>query len=253
MPLGKIVRVVKATGGGSRGRASRSTNIVSKPAYNKRRNKRKYKVAKSFRQAYNKMLPSKEIKFLFQDATMNTNSLANATHIQDLTTIVQGTQMNQRLGSNIHVSYVHFKGSIASNSTVKYKSLRLLLIREINHGKLNTTTFADLLTLSNGYGNIAPSQIQSDGADRVNREQYSVYFDKRYKVPLESEGVRYINERVRISKVVPYAFAEATSSDTIRGHFYLIALLYDNDTATSTTTCPFLLNVTTYFKDFHKM
>lgn len=250
MTAGRMVRVVRATGGGTRGTASRSTNLVSRPRY-KRKNKRKVTVAKSFRQAYNKMQPSKEVKYLFQNATMSTSSLANAVMSQDLTSLIQGTQLNQRLGPSIHLSYVHLKGSIASNSTVKYKSLRLIIIREYNNQHL-TAAWADLLTNAGAYTNIAPTQIQSDGADRINREQYQVFFDKRYKVPLESEGVRYINERVRINRVVPYELANGANNVTVRGRFLCIAMLYDNDTTTSVTTCPFLLNIVSFFKDHNK-
>ncbi len=159
--------------------ARNSTNVVYKRnRYVRRRRGKKAMPAKSFKIAYNKMLPVKEARF-DMDKAMSTDTLANRTQSSVISTIGQGSQMNDRLGNSIYISYVFIKGSIGNNSTTKSKFMRIIILHEHNEGSLSLTTFSDLY-LNSGFASLAPSGTAPDGEFPVNREQYRVYYDSKF-------------------------------------------------------------------------
>ena len=128
----------------SKKKSTKSANIITKKKTNKKKNTKQV-VASSFKQAYQALQPSKELRLDFNDIAMDTaTSMASRSHATYLDTIAQGTQMNQRLGCQIHMSYLHARISVANNSTVKTKAFRVLLLREVNYGGLPIGSLTNL-------------------------------------------------------------------------------------------------------------
>lgn len=233
-------------------RSSNSANV-----YYKKRKPRKYKkkaqVAKSFRVAFHKMQPSKEIRYDVQDLAMDTStSVASRLEAKYLDSIVQGTQLNHRLGSNVHISYVHIRGTVQSNSTAKAKALRVLLLREVNLGSIDITTFADLFKGPGSSATYAPIGTQRDLQWPVNNEKAYTLYDRTHVIKPEYEGITHFNKKVRVNKIVRYPANDAAAYNPYHGHLILIMLLADCDNTTSATTVVLSTGVRVFFKDYHK-
>ena len=226
---------------------ARSTNIVMKRKKS-RKNTKKKAVAPSFKQAWHMMQPSKEIRFDSNDTGMNTQtSIGSRTHHQVLDNIAKGTALNQRLGSTVHASYVHFKFTVANNSTVKSKAFRVLVVREVNKGGLDTSTMDDLFSKT-GTGFHTPNGTQADIKWPVNRNKLYVHYDKTFKIQPESENFLKKYLKIRLNSNYRYA-PNSTDSTPYHGYTYLIVLLSDLDNTTTTTTCVFDSSIRVFFKD----
>lgn len=232
-------------------RSSNSANV-----YYKKRKPRKFKkkaqVAKSFQVAFHKMQPSKEKRFPIVDTTMVTNgTIGQRSESLYLDNIAQGSQMNQRLGSNIHVSYVHLRGTIQNDSTVKAKKMRFLILREVNLGGLNLSTLAGLIRYE-GTSSGPPVGKQSDVAWPVNREVAYTLFDKVVNIPIEADGIAYFNYKLRINRLVRYTSTDSTDVTPYHGHLIFVAFLVDCDNSASSGNVVFNCAARVFFKDYHK-
>lgn len=231
----------------------RSANIVYKTT---RKNKRKYGkrpvVAKPYRQAYNMLQPSKEKRFDFTDLAMFTNGTLSArTEYLQLDNISQDTDANSRLGSQIHMSYVHLKGTLTSNELNKTKALRFLIFREVNLGGFDPATMNYLFK---GVGGLsyAPIGTQQDQIWPLNRELVQPIFDKRVVIPPENYSLKFINYKIRINKKVRYSPMVSTATSPYHGRLFLVVLLSDCDNTTTATTVALSLGVRIFFKDGRK-
>lgn len=231
-----------------RRRVKGSANLVSVPTRRAKRKKAtKDVVARNFKIAYNKMIPSKQIQFNVTDVAMATDTLANRTNLVDLTSIAQGTQLNQRMRNKIHLSYVHIRGTIQSNAS-KAKFLRIVVFSERNNGTLNGTTFANLLH-DYAYDDQAPAGIQTDGRYKINPEQYRVHFDKVITLPTEVESAKHYFYKVRVNRRIYYPLAGSGTSACTNGKLYFISLLFDGDNGTEASSVIYSGLATAYFKD----
>lgn len=221
--------------------------------HNKTKSKPKAKAnaKKDFIKMYHKLQPSKELIFAHSDGGAETNTFANAVHVTRLDDCIQGTALNERMRSAIHMSYLHVRGGCVKNNTTKARGIRMLVIRERNHNKLNTTTFADLFQIVNGYTTTAPSQFDADGAMRVNKEQYITLFDKVFSIPIESEGSLVVNEKIRLNQLQYYTRNAGTNTAT-RGQIYFITCLFEPDNTKTATTSPIEFALRVFFKDYNK-
>lgn len=228
-----------------------SANIVYKRKKTAK-NRKKAKVAPSFRMAFNKLAPSKEKRFDMNDTLFTNGLVSDRTRWIYLDQIAQGTQANQRLGSNIHVSYIHVKGMIQNNSVAKTKTLRLMILKEVNLGGLNTSTFA---ALWKGVGTTwyAPAGTADDVRWPLNKELVRTIYDRTYKITPEVEGVTKINVKRRINRIVRYTTNDSAKSDPYEGRLILLACLSDCDNVTTATTAIFSAGVRVFFKDYNKV
>lgn len=234
-------------------KASTSVNVVYRKPKPKKGYRKKAQVGKSFRIAYNKMQPSKEIRFEVSDGGMNTStSVASRTQAVLLDNITQGTQLNHRLQSNIHISYVQLRGTIQSNSTAKAKAMRVMIFREINNGGVNTSTYADLWKGPGSGTTYAPTGTASDIAWPLNRELVQPLYDKTYVIKPEYEGLTYFRKSVRVNKLVKYPVNDATDNTPYHGRLLLLYCLSDCDSTTSATTVILTSSARVFFKDYHK-
>lgn len=247
MGAGKLVRVTTSRRGDGQGN---SRNTVTVPTRRKARKTKKIP-AKSFKQAYNAMLPSKFIKFDLTDISMSSDTVVNAMQYVQLDNIGQGSQLNQRLQNAVYMSYLHIRGSIQSNSATKTKQIRVMVVQEVNQGDLNTTTFANLY-INNGATAVAPNGTQRDGSLNINRDFYHVIYDKRIKVQPEVYGSVILNHNIRIGRRIFYPINDSTSTIPKGGLTYLLFNLYDADNATSATTVILAGQANVYFKDYRK-
>lgn len=231
--------------------AGTSTNIYYvKPK--RKVNRKVLKVDRSFKQAFHKLQPTKEIRFDVTDLVMDTaTSVATRTKHAILDNIAQGTQLNQRLGSNIHMSYVHLKGTIQSNSTAKAKAMRIMIFKEVNNQGVNTTTYANLWK---GTGTItyAPLGLQSDTQWPLNRELVHPIYDRTFQVRPEYNGITRINIKKRINRIVKYQPNNSGATSPYHGRIFLLCCLADCDNSTSATTVILTLGVRVFFKDYFK-
>lgn len=229
---------------------SNAQNVVYK-----RRKPRKYRKkaqpSKSFQLAFHKLAPSKEIRFNLSEAMDTGSVIANRTVASYLDNIAQGSQLNQRLGSNIHVSWLHVRGTIQSDSTVKAKALRIMVLREVNLGGIDTSTYAGLWK-GLGTSVYAPTGTQTDINWPVNREKAYVLYDKTHIIKPEYEGITYVNKKVRLNKLVKYSPADPTDVSPYHGHLLFLACLADCDNSTSATKVMFNCSLRVFFKDYHK-
>lgn len=244
-------KVWLASKGAARSTAKSSTNLVYKKPYNKK-NKKKAKVAQSYRIAFNKLTPSKEVRKEFANHTLETQtSVASRTAFLILDQISQGALLNERLQSNIHMSYVHVHGTLQSNSTTKSKAFRLMLVREVNNGGIVTGTFANMWKGS-GTTTYAPTGTQDDVQWPVNREIAHRVFDKTYIIKPEHDGITKINHKIRINKVCKYCPNDSTSVQPYHGRLFLIGFYADCDNNPSATTAILNCGVRVFFKDYYK-
>lgn len=228
--------------------AYKSANLVSKYVKKKKPNKKNV-VAKSFAQAYYKMLPNKEIRFNLEDLAMFTNgTIADRSTYYFLDAIAQGTQNNQRQQSAVHMSYIHIRGTLQNNSNVKTKFVRMMIVRERNNGDFVSATMANLLR-GTGTAILAPTGVQTDGKVTINRDSYIPIYDKIYKVPIESEGAVVVKENIRINKRILYPRNNAAAFSPIHGQLVFIALLFDGDNTTTASTVTMGLEARVFFKD----
>ena len=229
----------------------RSANLVYK---RKKRYNRKAKavVAKPFRQAYNKLQPSKEKRFSFEDLAMATNgTLAQRTEYLALDTITQDSDANSRLGSQVHISYLHFKGTLSSNDLNKTKGFRIMVFREVNNGGFDPATM-NYLFKGVGTTTYAPIGTQQDLKWPLNREMVQPIFDKRIYITPESYGLKLFNYKIRINKLVNYQPMNTASSTPYHGRLFLVVCLADCDNVPSGTTVCLSAGTRTFFKDGRK-
>lgn len=228
--------------------AKNSTNLVRKP---QPKRKAKYGVSKSFRTAFNKMLPSKELRKDFTDIALFTNgTVADRTHYVYLDNIAQGTQYNQRIRNTVHVSWLHLNGTVQNDSTTKVKHIRFVVIKERNQGHFSSA-MTDLLH-STGTSSSAPSGYQGDGQLNINRDQYIIIYDRRRVVPIESEGALTIKEKIKINRLVMYPQNNSASSTPVDGHLILIVMVYDADNVPTATTVKMAILGRVFYKDYNK-
>lgn len=230
-------------------RRNTSANLVYKPK--RRQNRRKAVVAAPFRQAFYRMAPSKEIRKDIEDYTMNTStSVATRTEHEVLDNIAQGPQLNQRIGANVHASWLHIKGTVQSNSSVKSKALRVMVFREINLNGVNTTTFGAIWK-GVGSATYAPTGTQSDMHHPLNQDLVYPIYDKTHIIKPEYEGILNINKKIRINRVIKYS-PNTTASLPNHGRLILLYCLADCDNLTSATTVILSVSARLFFKDYNK-
>lgn len=231
--------------------AFKSANLIEKTVKKGKRNKKDV-VAKSFAVAYNKMIPSKEHRYDLSDVNLFTSgTLADRTHYVYLDNIAQGSQLNQRMRNSIHASYLWINGTIQNNSTVKAKFIRVLIVREINQGDFVSASMTNLLR-GVGTATAAPSGFQGDGILTVNRDNYIKLFDKKYKVPIESEGTVIVKEKIRLNQKIFYPQNLTAGTTPIHGSTILLVMLFDGDNSTSATTVCWSAMARLFFKDYNK-
>lgn len=230
---------------------SRSTNVVYK-----RKKPRKYRkkvvVAKSFRQAFNKLAPSKEIRYEISPDLDTLTSVATRTSGVYLDTIVQGTQLNQRLQSNIHISYVHIHGTLQSNSTVKAKALRMMVFREVNNGGVNPATYANLWKGPGSSTTYAPTGTSSDIRWPLNRQLVQPIYDKTHVIKPEHDGITKLFYKIRLNKIVRYEVNDGTDGTPYHGRLLCVFALADCDDTPVGTTAKLSCGFRVFFKDYHK-
>lgn len=227
---------------------SKGDNLVTLPP--KRKFKKKRVPAKTFRQAYWTMQPSKEVRTYIDAQMKTTGTIVDWTKYVILNSILQGTQLNQRMRSSIHISYVHVDG-VFSNTDDKAKYLRLMIFTEQNRGQLNTTTYADLL-ISSTFADYAPTGNRSDGRVRLNREQYICHWDKTYRLEPDVEKSLTVKKQIKINKVVTYPQATPASSTPLNGYIYFVAMLFEGDNVATANTTDVSLMFRVFFKDHNK-
>jgi len=225
---------------------ARSVNLV--PSKKKKKGN-KMTVAKSYRQAYNYLQPSKEIKKIVDDYNLKTNgTVAQGTEHEVLDIIAQGTQLNQRLGASIYLSYLHLDLTLQSNSTVKSKAVRMMVFREINNGQLNTTTF-DGLFRGTGTASYPPNMTQRDLQFPLNRDLVQPIYDKKIVVKPEYEGITVIKRKIKLGKYARYPSLDSTATGVVHGRVFFLLLLADCDNTASATECVLAGCARVFFKD----
>lgn len=248
MAGGKFIRATTAKRGDGQGNW-RSQNLITKP--NKKQKRKPQGVSKSFKLAFHKMAPAKEIRKDLDDYAMDTaTSVATRTEYELLDNIAQGSQLNQRLGANIHISYVHIKGTLQSNSATKSKALRVMLFREVNLNGINTATFANLWK-GVGTTTYAPQGNQVDQQHPLNRDNVIPIFDKTYIIKPEYEGIFKFSKQVRVNQIVRYS-PNLGGTTPVHGRLILLYCLSDCDNLTTATTCVLASSVRIFFKDYYK-
>lgn len=226
--------------------ALRSKNLVTKKKAYK---KKPLAVSKSFKQAYSKLQPRKEIRYDLSDISLHTNAgIANSSVLKELTNIAQGTQTNQRSLNKIYLEGVRWSGTVQSNSAGKTKYLRFIVFQERNHGHFNQATMSDLF-LNASFADTAPTTLQDTLRSPVNKEQYIVYSNRVVKLPMESEGNVYFNRYIKIGKRIYWPQAGSAGAVTTGGYVFCLALLCEGDNAPSATTIVLSTLVRTFFKD----
>lgn len=230
--------------------AKNATNVTYKKK-KKAKDKKKPVVSKSFKQAYHQLTPSKEIRYEFNEAMDTATSVASRVAWTVLDNVTQGTQLNQRLQSNIHLSYVHLSATLQANTNIKSKMVRIMLLREVNNGDINTTTFASLWKGTGSVSVYAPTGTSSDMRWPVNREIAQPIFDKTRMLHTEHDGILKLNYKIRVNKIVRYP-VNTTSSAPYHGRLILLLCLADCDNTTTSSTVDLSAGVRVFFKDFYK-
>ncbi len=242
---GKFVRLPKPESA----TVTRSANLVYP---NKRKKKGKPAVASSFKEAYHRLAPSKEIRYNLINATMEPlTSMATRTGSIYVDNIAQGPQMNQRLQNSVFASYIHINGTVQHNSALKARMLRLMLVREINNSGISTTTYAGLYK-NIGTAALAPTGNQSDMQWPINRELAYVIFDKKFKLLPEERGILNVNIKHRVGKIYKYTPDDGVDSTPYHGRTLLIANVADCDGNPTATTSVLNLGIRIFFKDHTK-
>lgn len=250
MAAGKLVRVMTARRGDGQGNRN-STNITYKKQPN-RKNKKKAVVSKSYKQAYYKMLPSKENRENATQLGMTTTGIANFMKLKELSNIAQGTQNNQRMRNQIHISYLQLRGTISTDSN-EAKFLRVMIVRP----KAVSPNVADLATFNNFYLNAsyagsAPTGLQVDGRHRINTELYEVYYDHKYNIPPTTQGALNVSKNVRINQIFDYGYANAASVTPLNGSLYIVLNLFEVDNTANTIVSTVSLETRLFFKDYNR-
>lgn len=228
-----------------------SQNVVYK-----RRKPRKYRKkaqpSKSFQLAFHKLAPSKEIRFNLAENMDTATNVATRTAASYLDQIAQGSQLNQRLGSNVHISWLHLKGTFQSNSTTKTKAVRMMVLREVNFAGIDTTTYANLWRGIGHTSTYAPTGTSTDINWPVNKSLAYVLYDKVHFIRPEYDGITYFNKKVKINKVVRYTPNDSADSDPYHGRLLFLVCVADCDDTPSTTVVRLNCALRVFFKDYHK-
>lgn len=229
-----------------------ATNVVYKPPKKKAKDKKKPVVTKSFRTAFNKLTPSKEIRFELSPGLETSTSVASRTSVQYLDNIAQGTQLNQRLRNIVHISYLHLKGTLQNNSNTKTKALRIMVFREINYGTINPAVLASLWKATGSALVYAPTGTSSDQRWPLNKEICYPIFDKTVTIKPESEGMKVLDYKIKINRLVRFPANNSAVSVPYHGRLMLVFALSDCDDATTTTTMQLSVAGRIFFKDYYK-
>lgn len=224
------------------------------------KNKKKKKgngthVSKSFMIAYNKMLPSKERRRLMQ-IDMNTSPylipLANV--VDNLTTCIQGTNIDQRLHNAIYISWIKLKGTISQKISIdKTRCFRIIIFKETNYNDFNSATMSDLFK-SNTWTDQAPDGTANVGRYVVNRDRYQVLFDKRFQVrPKSDSGTTLISQNIRVGRRFFYPQKDPTFTDPIGGRLMAVCCMFEPDDQLSADPVHLELQWRVFFKDYKKI
>lgn len=220
----------------------------ARKTYRKKKTARKSALTKAVKKVVYKTRPKREERF-FVNKDFSTDTIANAFDTQVISNIAQGDQFNQRDGKRIYVSGVRLTFASQSNSTVKAKYLRLMVLRNKNSagGTLDTTGFTNLLRNENFVD--WPAQNHSlDITYPLNTNLLQIYFDKVYKILPEAEGNLYINRYVPIKRVLHYEGLGSGNVPT-NGELFVVAHLCDGDDVTTVTTIKARAMYRIHYKD----
>lgn len=230
---------------------SSGRNIV--PA-RRRKKKVNYKATKSFKMAYNKLLPSKERRYNWTDTSLTTATLAAANTVKVINDYAKGTQSDERIRSAVHSSYVQLRGSIVSDSTTRYKMMRLMCVQDRNGvgTVLNTTTFADLFQ-DESYADAAMDTTQKMARYNINRNKYKVFFSKVLQLPPEIYGNYRIYENFKVNAVDWFLPSDDAATIPTSGRRYLIAILFHADNSVGDAiNVTFSCQARVFFKDYNR-
>lgn len=218
-----------------------------KKAY-KKKTQQKKALTKAIKKVVNKSKPKREKRFFF-NSDLFTSVTANSFAYNTITNIEQGDQLNQRDGKKVYMSGLRLSLAVQSNSAVKTKFLRVMLVqnRQAQGSVLNLTTFGNLLR-NETFVDIAPTQTSADVTYTLNTSLLRVYFDRTYRVLMESEGSTLINRYIPIKKTLNYDNVGSGNVPT-NGEIYLILHLTEGDDDPSATTVKARGMIRTFYKD----
>lgn len=237
-------------GGASTNATVKGGNLVSVPTAKAKKNKKtKDVVTRSFKTAYNKQLPTKEIRFDDVNLTMSTSGVFLASEV--LSNISNNTQSNQRIGDKIYVAYLHIKGTIANNDT-KYKTARVMVVKERTYESLGTGTPVPCTNIYKQAGTAThtPSGTQMDMRYPLNKELCSRIYDKVYKVPPETQGCVILDLKIPVRRYINYR-RNQTGGTTTDGRLLFLLNLADIDNSPTVTTVIYTAMMRVFFKDAH--
>lgn len=233
--------------------ARNATNIRYAPK--RRRARKKALPTKSFALAYHTMLPSKERRRVM-DTSLFTSpySVADAVEADNLTTCIQGTQIDQRLHNSIYVSYLKIRGNITQKG-VAARGVRIVVFKEHNYNDFDPATMANFFK-NNVWNDTAPTGKGDDGRYVVNRDRYMVLFDRKYLIKPSVEcGSRNINENIRIGRKFFYPQKDPTFTDPIDGRLLVVVMAYEPDDVLRANSDPVIIDLQyrLFFKDYKKI
>lgn len=214
----------------------------------KKKTKQKAKLVKAIKKVVHKAKPKREERF-YVDKVSATSTLAGALGSTVISNIAQGDQYNQRDGRKIYMSGVRVSLVVQSDSTVKTKFLRVMIVRNKaqNTNVLNTTTYANLLQDEN-FTDLAPTQTGFDATYPLNTSLLQIYLDKTYRILPEYNGAININRYVPIKKVFDYGSLGSGNTPT-NGELMLVLMLCEGDNVTTTTTVNIRGMARVHYKD----
>lgn len=176
------------------------------------------------------------------------NALGTSFLTADLTTLSQGTQIDQRLANETIVNYIWFTMSLANFSTVETKIVRLMIVREHQTSGvvLDTAAWTNLYTDLN-FGDRVADVLSGDVTYPLNRKVVDVLYDKVITVRKQSDDVQYIRKKLKVNRNVKYAPGTSLTAP-IQGRIYGIAHVCEADNGTSAL----IIRANGFFRVFFK-
>lgn len=194
-----------------------------------------------------KQAQKKEIDYEIAKVVFTNGTPLQSIIFQDLTFINQGDQMNTREGNSLHMSWLHYRFSGASNDT-EAKRVRVMVVQDKDPG----STALDVATWTNLYMTSAfvpqgVTQLQGDLIRPINQNVVNVLYDRSYLLLPKTEGSTMRKGKVRINKRLSYPIGATV--DTYNGSIYFIAALIEQDTVASANTAVLTAFLRVFFKD----
>lgn len=203
-------------------------------------------VKKEIKRQINRSTEKKHKRF-YNTHVWNTGTVAASLFNVSLTNISSGTLVNERIGSKLKITGIRLKFNHIEFAT-NGRLLRIMIIRAKNPADSpDMSTYTDLYE-DESFADFAPTSLQKDSVVPINRDVFSVLYDKVFSVP--NYGVTktlVFNKWLKIKANIEYKTLGSNTASN--GRIFLVGALINHDGTSDATNARLTYMAEVYYTD----